>query len=304
MVFLQQRRLENPGVGKVWLVALPECGFSDWRRIAEGGIRGGDVAIEIPGPETESLAKAARESIIFIAAQALEMLPAFPGHFLNTAFIIGPTGEVIYKRHKLRHGLLVLYTGPKDVLDRYMELYGNGRSIGQTVFPVVDIEIGVLGVSICHEIAIPEVARQLVANGAEVLIRPTNEPDLAGRIHLDRARAMENKVCCVVANSGYAVEDTTVGDSGASAIIGFQGEIIAQSNHSDTTTWGVIDIERLRRVKGKVRLPVYASTVFDYHQQVSPPANLYANGPVDWAALEAEYVKLGVNLDKQVKTPA
>lgn len=302
MVFMQHRRLENRGVGQVRLVAFPEYGFSDWRRIAQGTIKGDDVAIEIPGPETQPLAKAAKDNNIFIAAQALELLPEFPGHYMNTAFIIGPTGEVIYKRHKLRHGLLVLYSGPNDVLDLYMEKFGKGRSVGETVFPVVDTEIGKLGMSVCHEIATPEVSRQLVANGAEVLIRATNEPDLAERIHMDRARAMENRVYCVVANSGYSVVDTTTGDCGASAIIGFQGEVIAKSRQADTTTWGVIDVDRLRRVKGKVRLPVYASTVFDYHQQVSLPANLYANGPIGRAALEAEYAKLGVNLDKRVKS--
>ena len=301
MVFMQRRRLENRGAGEVRLVAFPEYGFSDWRRIAHGSIKGEDVAIEIPGPETEPLSKAARDNNLFIAAQALEILPALPGHFMNAAFIIGPRGDIVYKRHKLRHGLLVLYTGPNDILDRYMELFSKGRSMGETVFPVVDTEIGVLGMSVCHEIATPEVARQLAANGAEVIIRPTNEPDLAGRIHMDRARAMENKVYCVVANSGYSVEDTTIGDCGASAIIGFRGEVIAQSGLSDTTAWCEIDIERLRLAKGAARIPAYASTVFDYHQKVSLPANLYANGPLDRNALEREYAKLG--LSPQKKTP-
>jgi predicted amidohydrolase len=304
MVFMQRRRLENRGAGDVKLVAFPEYGFSDWRRIAHGSIKGDDIAIEIPGPETEPLARVARDNNLFIAAQALEVLPALPGHYMNTGFIIGPKGDVIYKRHKLRHGLLVLYTGPNDIIDRYMAMYANGRSVGETVFPVVDTEIGVLGMSICHEIATPEVARQLASNGAEVIIRPTNEPDLAARLPMDRARAMENRVYCVVANSGYSVEDTTMGDCGTSAIIGFRGEILAESQRADTTAWCEIDVGRLRLAKGSARIPAYASTMFDYHQKPSLPANLYANGPIGRAALEAEYAKLGLSPKKIPGVPA
>ena len=211
-------------MGKVRLLALPEYGFTDWRKLARGLINGLDIAIEIPGPELEPLAKAARQAGVYIAAQALEILPQFPKHYMNAAFILDPNGEVIYKRHKMRHGLLTLYSSPNDILDRYMAEFSRGRSVGETVFPVVETEIGTLGMCVCHEIRTPEVARQLTSNGAEVIIRPTIEPDLAGRDILDRARAMENKVYWIVANAGHSVEDRLTGDSGSSRIIGFRGE--------------------------------------------------------------------------------
>jgi predicted amidohydrolase len=294
MVFLQHRRQETRGAGKVKLLAFPEYGFSDWRGIASGTIDGLDVAIEIPGPEVEPLARAAKENQLYIAAQALEILPQFPGHFLNAAFIFGPDGELIYKRHKLRHGLLTLYTSPNDVLDRYMAEFANGRSVGNVVFPVVETDIGTLGMCVCHEIRTPEVARQLTANGAEVIIRSTAEPELAGRVYLDRARAIENKVYWVVSNSGYSVENTTIGDMGASRIIGFKGEIIAESYQADSTVWGEIDVEWLRTSRGPARLPLYASAVFDYHQRPSLPPNLFADGKPDRATIESELIRLGL----------
>ena len=294
MIFLQHRRQETRGMGSVKLVAFPEYGFSDWRKVAFGEVDGLDVAVEIPGPEVAPLGRVAKENGVFVAAQALERLPEFPEHYMNTAFIFGPKGNLIYKRHKLRHGLLTLYTSPNDILDRYMEKFGAGRSVGEALFPVVETEIGVLGMLVCHELHTPEVARQLTSNGAEVIIRPTNEPDLAGRDCMDRARAMENKVYWIVANSGQAMENRTAGDSGASRIVGFRGEIIAESGLSDSTTWGVIDVERLRAAKGPCRLPLYANQVFDYHKRASLPPNMFGLGRPDRAKLEAEYVRLGL----------
>ena len=61
------------------------------------------VSIEIPGAEVEPLSQAAKENRIFVAAQALEVLPEFPDHYLNAMFIFGPDGRIVYKRHKMRH---------------------------------------------------------------------------------------------------------------------------------------------------------------------------------------------------------
>jgi predicted amidohydrolase len=294
MVFLQHRRQETRGMGKVKLLTLPEYAFTDWRKLAKGMINGLDIAVEIPGPEMAPLAAAAKHNGIYIAAQALEIIPQFPNHYLNAAFIYGPSGELIYKRHKLRHGLLTLYTSPNDILDRYLAEFSQGRTVGETVFPVVETEIGTLGMCVCHEIRTPEVARQLTANGAEVIIRPTIEPDLAGRGILDRARAIENKVYFVASNAGHSVEDRITGDSGSSRIIGFNGEVIAESGLSDSTTWGTIDVGRLRASKGQSKLPLYAPAVFDYHQHPSLPANMLGDDPPDRKKLEIEYVRLGL----------
>ena len=297
-VFLRRRWPNAWHAGEVKLVVFPEYCFSDWRAIAQGRIDAMNVAVEIPGPEVEPLARAARENSIFVAAQALELVPEFPGHYMNAMFIFGPQGELVYKRHKLRHLLLTLYTSPNDVLDRYMEVFGQGRSVGETVFPVVETEIGCLGMCVCHEVAAPEVARQLTANGAEVIIRPTNEPETTWH-HLDRARAIENMVYWVMSNSGYGTDDTTVSDYGHSRIISFRGEMLGESQTGDTTAGGVIDVDQLRQFKPKRGLPLYASAVFDYHTRTSLPPNMFLGGVPARATLEREYIRLGLIPDPQ-----
>jgi len=296
LVFLRRRWPSAWIPGDVKLVVFPEYCFSDWRGVAQGQIDAMKVAVEIPGPEVEPLAQAAKENGIYVAAQAFELPPEFPGHYMNAMFIFGPRGELVYKRHKLRHLMLALYTSPNDILDRYMEVFGKGKSVGETVFPVVETDIGVLGMCVCHEVATPEVARQLAANGAEVIIRSTNEPETYWH-HLDRARAIENMVYWIMSNSGYSTEYTTISDYGHSRIIGFRGEMLAESQTGDTTAGGVIDVEALRRAKGKARLPLYAPAVFDYHKRPSLPPNMFLNGQLERAELEKEYVRLGLSTD-------
>jgi formamidase len=292
-VFLRRRWPSAWVGGDVRIVTFPEYCFTDWRQIAHGEIDPMRVSIEIPGPEVEPLAQAAKENKIYVAAQALELLAQFPGHYMNAMFIFGPDGQLVYKRHKMRHLMLTLYTSPNDILDGYMAAFGKGRSVGETIFPVVETEIGVLGMCVCHEVATPEVARQLTANGAEIIIRPTNEPESYWH-HLDRARAIENMVFWIMSNSGYSTEMTTVSDYGHSRIVGFRGEMLGESQAGDTTIGGIINVEELRTFKKRPGLPLYSPAVFDYYKKPSIPANMFANGRPDRKSLEHEYFRLGL----------
>jgi len=298
-VFLRRRWPSGWVGGDVRLVVFPEYCFTDWRRIARGDIDPMKVSVEIPGPEVEPLAHAAKDNKIFVAAQTLELVPEFPEHYMNAMFIFGPDGRLVYKRHKMRHLMLTLYASPNDILDRYMAAFSRGRSIGETIFPVVKTEIGTLGMCVCHEIATPEVARQLTANGAELIIRSTNEPETYWR-YLDYARAIENMVFWVMSNSGYSTEETTVSDYGHSRIIGFRGETLGESQTGDTTAGGVINIEELRAFKARPGLPLYSPAVFDYHQRPSIPPNMFAQGRPERSALEAEYRRLGLLVPEPV----
>jgi predicted amidohydrolase len=292
-VFLRRRWPSAWVGGDVRIVAFPEYCFTDWRQIARGEIDPMQVSIEIPGAEAEPLAQAAKENRIFVAAQALELLPEFPGHYFNAMFIFGPDGRLVYKRHKMRHLMLTLYTSPNDILDRYMAVFSKGRSVGETVFPVIESEIGSLGMCVCHEVATPEVARQLAANGAGIIIQPTNEPETYWH-HLDRARAIENMVFWVMANSGYSTEMTTVSDYGHSRIVGFRGEMLGESQTGDSTVGAIINVEELRAFKKRPGLPLYSPAVFDYYKKQSIPANMFAKGQPDRKSLEQEYFRLGL----------
>src|SRR5713101_6263698 len=150
-----------------------------------------EMALDIPGEETEALGRKAKQHNTYIIAQAKVKHPEFPNKFFNGAFIIAPSGEVILKHYKLQVFAREHSTVPHDVWDRWVELYGDGLD---AFFPVADTEIGRLGCVICMEGSFPETARGLAMNGAEVLYRPAYpEPYVANGLWeiQNRARALD-----------------------------------------------------------------------------------------------------------------
>jgi predicted amidohydrolase len=287
------------------LVVLPEYCFSDWRGVTapwwEAEVDPLEVCIEIPGPETDVIAAKAREHGIYIAAHALELKPEFPGYFFNCGFIVGPDGSIVYTRNKVEHAGFLMYASPHDVLDEYMAHYSNGRSVGETLYPVVETDIGRLGMAMCYEMIVPELHRQLVANGAEVMLRPTAEVEMFQQAPtdvsqvLDRARAIENVAYYVTAQLGPStVSAASHHWSGSSRVIDYNGSIIAQARTTgETLVGGVIDVDRLRAVRavgqtyvaksvpvdGRRRLPLYRPDTYDYLTQASYPSNLWRERP-------------------------
>lgn len=289
----------------VRLVVFPEYGFSDWRGVTspwwEQEVDPLEVCIEIPGPETDVIAEQARKHGLYIAAHALELKPEFPGYFFNCGFIVSPEGELIYTRNKVEHAGFLMYASPHDVLDRYMDHYADGRTVGETLYPVVETDIGRLGMSMCYEMIVPELHRQLVANGAEIVLRPTAEieqfqqPPIEISQVLDRARAIENVAYYITAQLGPSkLNAATEHWSGSSRVIDYSGAVMAEARTSGETLVGaVLDVDRLRLareagqsylaksvpVDGQRRLPLYRPETYDYFQTPSYPANIWKDRP-------------------------
>ena len=86
-------------------------------------------------------------------AQAKARHPRFPDRFFNVGFAIDPQGEIILKHYKLSTLYPVEHSmTPHDVWDQWIELYG--RTL-DAFFPVVDTEIGRLGVMMANEGSYP-----------------------------------------------------------------------------------------------------------------------------------------------------
>ena len=129
--------LEQAARAKPALVAFPEFFLQGWTPSADLEKHEKDILIEIPGPEVAKLGEKAKEKGIYIAGAALEHDSNFPKVIFNCAFLIGPSGEVIHKHHKFTPAShFELSTSPFDVFDKYMDLYGRGKSVLDTFFPV------------------------------------------------------------------------------------------------------------------------------------------------------------------------
>jgi predicted amidohydrolase len=216
--------------------------------------------VEIPGPETDELAKKAQELNAYIAAELYMVRdPDFTDRYFNVAFVISPEGEVIHKRYKATsdayEGGMLGNMNPHDVWDEFVEKKGGG-DVMQAIFPVARTEIGNIGIAICHEGVYPEIPRGLAMNGAELIIRPTLiEPAvMTGLWELqNRAHAAFNQAYVIAPNLGPEIlPDGGVQDlfGGQSMIVDPRGQIVARQQgwtSGDSFVCTTIDLEALRR---------------------------------------------------------
>ncbi|GMA22892.1 hydrolase [Luteimicrobium album] len=244
----------------VRLVVLPEMAIQGMIANTPGNReRERHFAVTIPGPETDELGKKARQLDTYIAAELYMVKDEdFPDRYFNVAFIIDPSGEVVYKRYKATsdayEGGMLGNMNPHDIWDEFIE--SRGGDVMDAIFPVARTEIGNIGIAICHEGVYPEVVRGLAMNGAEIIIRPTLiEPAImqGGWEIQNRAHALFNAAYVVAPNLGPEVrEDGSMQDlfGGRSMIVDPRGTIVAQQTgwtSGDSFVCTTIDLEALRR---------------------------------------------------------
>lgn len=142
----------------------PIMGWNPWTR--EEALK---VAIEVPGEETEMLGKKARQYGCYVAFGTYARDKDWPGHLLLNGVLIGPDGEVVaqhWKQHnvRLRPDWTMYTTSAYDVLDRYIEMYGE-----DAVLPVARTDIGNLSLLISPYD--PDIHRAISLKGMEIGVR-------------------------------------------------------------------------------------------------------------------------------------
>jgi predicted amidohydrolase len=139
-----------------------------------------DAAEPIPGPSTDFLGAQARKNHLYVVAGLYER--AGPVVY-NTSVLLGRTGKLVGKYRKV--------CLPREEID-------GGMTPG-AAYPVFDTDFGRIAMMICWDVSYPEVARELAARGAEVILLPI----AGGNEVLVRARAIENQLHLVA--SGYDI---------------------------------------------------------------------------------------------------
>lgn len=241
----------------VRLIAIPEGalqGFNDEVLDLDHVQFAREGAVDIPGPETDYLGRLAREFDVYIMSQAKARHPDLKDRFFNVGFILNPAGDVILKHYKVSPLFPVEHSVcPHDVYDWWIEKYG--RTL-EAFWPVVDTDIGRLGIMMANEGSYPENARALAMNGAEVVYRASYPHPATGNEYFEiqsRARALDNNMYVVAPNMGayyLSPEETTPIDTfgGRSFIINYRGQIVGRQDYGAGSTYvgGVIDIAALR----------------------------------------------------------
>lgn len=247
------------GGGPVKLVALPEGaiqGFYDEISNMDQATYCQELAIEIPGRETDMLAQKAKDYGVYIAAQAKAVESDITtARFFNQGFIISPEGEIILKHTKNIISLVEGSTSPYDLWDKWAAKYGEGL---EAYYPVVKTDIGNLGMAICAETLFPETYRALFVMGAEVVISITlAEPMIRMGVweSNNRARALDNICYLVCPNGGpyYPTPDEEVPFSllgGNAMVVDYRGTPQSRANSSNEACIpGEINIKGLREYR-------------------------------------------------------
>jgi len=256
----------------------------------------------IPGRITAPLQDLAKNRNIFIAGNQFESDPQWPGRFFNSCFLIDPNGEVILRFRRIN---TASWPSPHDFMDDYVGHHG-----WEGTFPVVDTELGRIGMIACGEIAVPEVARCLMMNGAEIILHPTNEDNNPAQEAAKIARAAENMVYVVSANVaggiGFSADGSVQG--GRSRIIDFRGKTLSYREEADSNAavTAMIDVEALRaarrdtgmgnnllRARWEVYRPFYA-------EAAAYPANSFLAAPMQTSGETS--VAIGAALDRLFET--
>lgn len=204
------------------------------------------LAVELPGKDIEPYIALAREYGCYIQTGTfLERDPAWPNVVFNTTMLIGPKG-VLSKYRKVNPWLpWELHASPHDL-----------KGYSEPVFPVVDTELGRIGAAICFDWLFPETIRQLVFNGAEILLRVSAYMDPWGTAApmdwwtlINRTRALENHCFVVASNQASTMTQfPPFSWPGGSMIVDYDGRILSQADPGpgEKVVIGPVDIDGLR----------------------------------------------------------
>ncbi len=161
------------------LVVFPEANLTGY--VFESRAEAHAAAVETDGPEVAVVADACADTSAWAVIGLIERA----GDVLfNTALVMGPSGVV--SRYRKVHTLCL-------GVDRFTRP-------GDGPFTVFDLPCGRIGVHICYDGSFPESARTLRLLGAQLLLLPTNWPDLRLKREMVQVRAYENHVAYFAVN--------------------------------------------------------------------------------------------------------
>jgi predicted amidohydrolase len=176
------------------------------------------------GPFVKAMSGLAQTYGIYIASGVTEWDPAKEKIF-NAGILFGRGGEIVCHYHKQ-------FLATHDQ---------NWFAFGERGCPVVDTDLGRIGLLICFDGRIPEIFRAMAMQGAEIIV------DMANFFAMDQAdmwgpaRAYENGVWLVAATkAGY---ERSIYYPGGSMIVDPRGHVVSKLPY-DTQGMAVADIDR------------------------------------------------------------
>jgi len=267
----------NPPSDILLFHEFPITGFSyDWTR--KDILR---LSIDLPGPETEELGKAAKKYNCYIVFGSYAREKDWPGHVLSITTIIGPDGQIVDKHWKVRNIMGVFRIGQSPIelmtstiyncLDRYIEMYGADAVIPVTRTPLGNICTGAMQRE-------PELFRAMALKGGELFLRTATGSFIPGDMQMN---SVYHRVYTAVCNNAVSPGNQFFeepGGAGGSAIYDPNGTAITMArNEFEQLVAANIPIKSFR---ASHKLPDFAWDLYApvYSQYVRKyPPNKFAN---------------------------
>jgi nitrilase len=115
-------------------------------------------SVDIPGPDTDRLGKAAKEAEVFLAIGVIEKEAISKGTLYCTLLYFGPDGRLLSKHRKLKP------TAAERII------WGEGDG---TTLTTLDTQLGVIGGLICWENYMPLARYAMYQKGIQIYLAPT-----------------------------------------------------------------------------------------------------------------------------------
>lgn len=202
------------------MVVFPEFSITDMVVGAQA------QAEEIPGKLTDILARLAKKYGIWLIPGS--MYERSGNNIYNTSVVFSPQGKLIGKYRK-----------------RYPWFPYEKTNPGKNPFVFTIKDVGTIGIMICYDLWFPEVARDLVNLGAELIVVPTmtTTGDRAQEKIISQATAIVQQ-CYLVSCNGVGY-----GGVGGSIIVDPDGNIVQDSDNGPFMQTAIIDFDRVRMLR-------------------------------------------------------
>ena len=214
------------------LIALPELFtvLGEPEVIAAG-------AQPVPGPATRMLAGWAEELNVTLVGGSLAERREGHRRISNTSLVFGPRGDQLGCYRKM-HLFDIDLPGRVSFCESAFVEPGDEIVVCET-------PAGRIGQATCYDLRFPELFRELVDRGAEIIVVPSAFTQATGRDHWEvllRARAIENQVF-VVAPNQFGQHAPGITTYGRSVIIDPWGTVLATAPDGEAVITAELDFQ-------------------------------------------------------------
>ena len=192
---------------------------------------------------------------VYIAGGSIPLSSDKKTHYRNSLLVYNPQGENIARYDKIH----LFDVSLPDDNERYNE---SAVIEAGNDYVVVDIGVAKLGLAICYDLRFPELFRELVNKGADVILLPSAFTAATGKAHwhpLLKARAIENLSFLIAsAQGGYHVNGRET--YGHSLIVDPWGNILDEIDSG--SGYAIADLDLVQQKKTRESFPVLSHRKF------------------------------------------